>query len=40
MKASIDKITTPEFGDKLVGWTCLYAFGFITAMLIFEQAPK
>jgi len=28
-------VPTPEQGDKLVGYTCIFALGFIVGMLAF-----
>jgi len=40
MKSLIEKMTDPEFGDKLVFYVCLYGFGFVTGMLVFENVCK
>lgn len=28
-----------DIGDKLIGYVCVFGFGFITGMLIFERVP-
>lgn len=40
MREFVEKLTDPDFGDKLVLWTCLYGFGFVTGMLVFENVCK
>jgi len=40
MKSLIEKLTDPEFGDRLVLYVCLYGFGFVTGMLIFENVCR
>jgi hypothetical protein len=40
MKSFVEKITDPDFGDKLIVWFSLYGFGFVTGMLVFENTCR
>ena len=40
MKSFVEKITDPDFGDKMVGYVSIFGMGFVTAMLIFESVAK
>lgn len=31
----MNKLFDPDFGDKMVGWVCIFGFGFIVGMLAF-----
>ena len=40
LKSLVSKLTDTEFGDKLDFYVCLYGFGFVTGMLVFENVCK